>query len=145
MRLIHTRTRKLHEFYDDIPEYAILSHTWDETKLSLEDFKRVDAKHLRGFEKVDKCCKLAASREFEYVWIDTCCIDKNSSAELQEAINSMYRWYKNSAVCFAYLSDVLGADTADITNSTAFKDSLWFRRGWYVVQALISPNSVSPE
>ena len=139
MRLIHTSTRKLHEFYDDIPEYAILSHTWDGREMTLQDFNRVDAESLPGFEKVDKCCKLAASRDSEYVWIDTCCIDKNSSAELQEAINSMYRWYKNSAVCFAYLSDV--SSNADMTQSTAFKESLWFKRGW-TLQELIAPRVV---
>ncbi|PVH83065.1 HET-domain-containing protein [Cadophora sp. DSE1049] len=139
MRLIHTGTRELHEFYDDIPEYAILSHTWDERELLLEDFKCVDAKDLPGFEKVDNCCKLAANREFEYVWIDTCCIDKNSSAELQEAINSMYRWYKNAEVCFAYLSDV--SSNTDLTKSTAFKSSLWFTRGW-TLQELIAPRNV---
>ncbi len=41
-----------------------------------------------------------------YIWIDTCCIDKSSSAELSEAINSMYRWYEESVVCYAYLEDV---------------------------------------
>ncbi|KAI0871149.1 hypothetical protein GGS24DRAFT_492441 [Hypoxylon argillaceum] len=42
---------------------------------------------------------------YSYVWIDTCCIDKSSSAELTEAINSMYAWYARSRKCFAYLGD----------------------------------------
>ncbi|KAK0117763.1 hypothetical protein ONS95_012089 [Cadophora gregata] len=143
MRLIHTSTRELQEFYNDIPEYAILSHTWDEKELLFEDFKSSAAKdllRLPGFEKVDNCCKLAASRDFQYVWIDTCCIDKNSSSELQEAINSMYRWYKNAEVCFAFLSDV--PSNGDPTKSpTAFKASLWFTRGW-TLQELLAPRTV---
>ncbi|KAH7336644.1 heterokaryon incompatibility protein-domain-containing protein, partial [Rhexocercosporidium sp. MPI-PUGE-AT-0058] len=138
MRLLNTITRELEEFYHDIPEYAILSHTWDEKELLFDDLKHSNPKGLPGFEKVDRCCKLAAGRGFEYVWIDTCCIDKNSSAELQEAINSMYRWYKNAEVCFAYLSDVPSS-----TNParTGFATSLWFTRGW-TLQELIAPRIV---
>jgi hypothetical protein len=40
------------------------------------------------------------------VWIDTCCIDKRSSAELSEAIDSMYRWYEAVKECYAYLCNV---------------------------------------
>lgn len=139
MRLINTITREQKEFYHEIPEYAILSHTWDKQELLFDDMKRSDPEGLPGFEKVDKCCKLAASRGFEYVWIDTCCIDKNSSAELQEAINSMYRWYKNAEVCFAYLSDV--QSNTNPTKSPAFAASLWFTRGW-TLQELIAPRIV---
>ncbi|KAH6714351.1 hypothetical protein BKA61DRAFT_632289 [Leptodontidium sp. MPI-SDFR-AT-0119] len=44
-------------------------------------------------EKIEGVCGIAVSDGFEYIWIDTCCIDKTSSAELSEAINSMFRWY----------------------------------------------------
>ena len=57
------------------------------------------------------CCNQAKRDGYKYAWVDTCCIEKNSSAELQEAINSMYRWYSEAAVCYAYLSDVVGPDS----------------------------------
>jgi hypothetical protein len=73
----------------------------------------------------------------EYIWIDTCCIDKSSSAEL---INSMYRWYKNAYVCYAYLSDVLVVQDGKV-DSSAFAKSRWFTRGW-TLQELIAPSNL---
>ena len=70
---------------------------------------------------------------YSWVWVDTCCIDKSSSAELSEAINSMYLWYQDSAVCYAYLADV-----QDITDLNTSK---WFSRGW-ALQKLIAPRLV---
>jgi len=64
------------------------------------------ARAKRAFTKVENTCRLAQEHGLEYCWIDTCCIDKRSSAELQEAINSMFEWYKSSKLCYAYISDV---------------------------------------
>jgi hypothetical protein len=76
----------------------------------------------------------------EYVWVDTCCIDKSSSAELTQAINSMFAWYQRANICLVYLSDVVShADTGSA--HVAIKDSLWFRRGW-TLQELIAPKSM---
>lgn len=69
---------------------------------------------------------------YEYVWIDTCCIDKTSSAELSEAINSMFAWYQEAKVCYAYLFDV---------PDRPLKASRWFTRGW-TLQELIAPREV---
>lgn len=79
-------------------------------------------------------CHRALQDGFQYVWIDTCCIDKSSSAELSEAINSMFRWYQESKICYAFLSDV-----AD--GRTLFHESRWFSRGW-TLQELIAPKRV---
>jgi len=78
-----------------------------------------------GVAKVLGVCDLAKSDGFEYVWIDSCCIDKSSSAELSEAINSMFEWYSESVLCYAYLIDVERRDRAEY-----FKASRWFKRGW---------------
>jgi hypothetical protein len=83
-------------------------------------------------------CKLASGDGLAYVWVDTCCIDKSSSAELTEAINSMFVWYKRATVCYVYLSDL--ESSADV--STALKDCRWFRRGW-TLQELIAPQKVN--
>jgi hypothetical protein len=80
-----------------IPEYAILSHTWDGEEVSFQDIQSGKSfEGSKGYDKIKKCCQLAKEHGFEYVWIDTCCIDRTSSSELQEAICSMYRWYKNA-------------------------------------------------
>jgi hypothetical protein len=76
----------------------------------------------------------------DWVWIDTCCIDKSSSAELSEAINSMYSWYSRACVCYAYLSDVLKGETEKRT-SRALKASEWHTRGW-TLQELVAPKSL---
>jgi hypothetical protein len=75
--------------------------------------------------------------------VDTCCIDKKSSAELSEAINSMFRWYKNAAVCYAYLSDVrITGDKRDsLPQILGFEQSKWFTRGW-TLQELLAPKRV---
>ena len=107
MLLINTSSLKLEEFFEEkIPKYAILSHTWAEGEISYKDFVKNRNHDAAGWTKIRNCCKFAHNRGHNYVWIDTCCIDKRSSAELSEAINSMYRWYQQTKVCYAYLSDV---------------------------------------
>ncbi|KAK4227741.1 HET domain-protein, partial [Podospora fimiseda] len=111
MRLINGHTLKLKEFFgSEIPrEYAILSHTWEEEEVSFQEFTQLphdDLRKTKGFDKIERACKLALKSGIKWTWVDTCCIDKTSSAELTEAINSMYMWYANSAVCYAYLSDL---------------------------------------
>ena len=107
MRLLNTTTHKVKEFVgSNHPPYVILSHTWEDEEVSLKDIENETAKSKKGFAKIAGCCRKAAEDGFEWVWIDTCCIDKTSSAELSEAINSMYHWYQSSTICYAYLQDV---------------------------------------
>jgi hypothetical protein len=97
MRLLNTNSREVSYFIDtQAPPYVILSHTWGQEEVLLDDICKGTARIKGGFRKLDGCCKKAAADGFEWVWIDTCCIDKSSSAELSEAINSMYQWYKAS-------------------------------------------------
>ncbi|KAI1364998.1 heterokaryon incompatibility protein-domain-containing protein [Xylaria arbuscula] len=139
MRLLHTTTRTLHTFTDKkIPKYAILSHTWEENEVTYQDMKLAVAEKMMGYQKVAMACSVSAARGFEYVWLDTCCIDKDSSAELSEAINSMYRWYEGAQECFAYLADV---DCVGAVAESQLRGSSWFRRGW-TLQELIAPAHV---
>ncbi|KDR73378.1 hypothetical protein GALMADRAFT_158435 [Galerina marginata CBS 339.88] len=139
MRLLNVRTLKVEEFMDDTscPTYTALSHTWGEGEVSFPQISTPAAKSMAGYAKITKCCELASQGGFKYVWIDTCCIDKTSSAELSEAINSMYRWYKGARICYAYLSDVPSSDDPQAENSK-FARSRWFTRGW-TLQELIAP------
>jgi len=107
MRLINTSTGQLEEFIgSQIPKYAILSHTWEDDEVSFKDLNEGIYKHKKGFIKIAKTCELAAASGLKYAWVDTCSIDKSSSAELTEAINSMYQWYQRAEVCYAFLSDL---------------------------------------
>ncbi|KAK3984906.1 ankyrin repeat-containing domain protein [Cladorrhinum sp. PSN332] len=97
MRLLRTDLSdgrlELQEFMGDCGhKYAILSHAWGEGELTIQDIQASDGQSKKGYSKVINCCSRAKAGGFEYVWIDTCCIDKTSSAELSEAINSMYRY-----------------------------------------------------
>lgn len=138
MRLINTATGLFEEFISrNVPKYAILSHTWEEEEASFSDMQKDGHQAKKGFEKIRMTCKLAADAGIRYAWVDTCCIDKSSSAELTEAINSMYRWYQRSAICYAYLSDLSPSDSLD----TALPSCRWFTRGW-TLQELIAPTEM---
>ncbi|KAM6513508.1 hypothetical protein FALCPG4_015916 [Fusarium falciforme] len=150
MRLLNTHDWTLNEFISDeeVPPYAILSHTWDENEINFQQWESMaisdimasDIYSMKGYHKIKQFGQKAASDGFDWVWIDTCCIDKKSSAELSEAINAMFRWYKNAQVCYVYLQDVLWcADTETI--SERLYPSRWFTRGW-TLQELIAPLKV---
>ncbi|PMD11994.1 hypothetical protein NA56DRAFT_587952 [Hyaloscypha hepaticicola] len=95
---------------------------------------------LAGYSKIKMCCQTASEQDIEWVWIDTCCIDKTSSSALQEAINSMFRWYQKATICYAYLSDVPG-ELNEREREDCFHESQWFSRGW-TLQELIAPQEV---
>ncbi|RSM17562.1 hypothetical protein CDV31_003639 [Fusarium ambrosium] len=134
MRLLNTQTIVVESFGDDqIPSYAILSHTWEAEEVTFQDMESGKATSKKGWAKVKDSCSMARKNGFDYVWLDTCCIDKTSSAELSEAINSMYRWYQEATVCYAFL--------ADVSDLAGFSKSKWFTRGW-TLQELIAPSSM---
>ncbi|KAF1814172.1 HET-domain-containing protein, partial [Eremomyces bilateralis CBS 781.70] len=141
MRLLNVSTRKLEEFQGPRPRYAILSHTWGKEEVTFEDLKTSDYTEKLGYKKIDGCCKQAQKARIEYVWIDTCCINKSSSAELSEAINSMFEWYARSRVCYIYLSDVPPASLDEHKKpGSLFRSSRWFTRGW-TLQELLAPKN----
>ncbi|KAF4344390.1 beta transducin [Fusarium beomiforme] len=162
MRLLNVNTRQLESFFgadEDIPNYAILSHRWGPNEITFQDITQQPlfafrTSHRQSFTKLWQCCEQAYRDNHVYVWIDTCCIDKSSSAELSEAINSMFRWYQQSDVCYVYLDDfdIYSTDkyapvnrrersaTLDGTETSFFR-SLWFTRGW-TLQELIAPRNI---
>ncbi|KAE9375872.1 HET-domain-containing protein, partial [Stipitochalara longipes BDJ] len=144
MRLLHTKEFKLEEFGGkEIPHYAILSHTWGKEEVTLQDVKMNKPMESEGYRKVKNACSVATAEGFDYIWVDTCCIDKTSSAELSEALNSMFRWYEEAEECYAYLADVQPNSVDRVTGITGpdFRESRWFTRGW-TLQELIAPLSV---
>ncbi|KAL0932355.1 het domain-containing protein [Colletotrichum truncatum] len=144
MRLIHTPTMQLKEFIGHIPQYAILSHTWGSNEVTLQELQRgsFSLQSRPAFRKIEATCMQAMRDGLQYAWVDSCCIDKTSSAELGEAINSMYRWYQQSEVCYAHLEDVFDNRLVDKgISSSPFATSRWFSRGW-TLQELIAPRHV---
>ncbi|KAI0324542.1 HET-domain-containing protein, partial [Cubamyces sp. BRFM 1775] len=152
MRLLDTETGRFLEIANptDLP-YAILSHTWDpKGEQTYQDIRKIQATYeapgicgillfyigcaIRG------ACAYARADGNKYIWIDSCCIDKSSSAELSEAINSMYIWYQTATVCYVFLSDVTGRSKGDMDHDEFFY-SRWHTRGW-TLQELLAPAAV---
>ena len=153
MRLLHATTLKLHEFFgSDIPSYFILSHRWEGAEISYQDVRDGTNTESAGWTKVRNACAFTRDREVKerrrrglisevaYIWIDTCCIDKSSSAELTEAINSMFSWYKHAYECLVYLKDVRNGLSLEAKEKVILQ-SEWFKRGW-TLQELLAPRSL---
>ena len=151
MWVLNTRTAELHSFPNSAAVhggYAILSHTWgpqseqtfQEVQKIAEECKNkggVPRDHFGLQDKIRRCCEIAESDGYEWIWIDSCCIDKESSAELSEAINSMFNWYALAEVCYVYLQDVPCANAPEAKEST-FRTARWHLRGW-TLQELLAP------
>ncbi|KIW13334.1 hypothetical protein PV08_08522 [Exophiala spinifera] len=144
IRLIKTSDLSQHVFEGrSVPGYVILSHRWEEGEISLGELQGNLNLHKQGWLKLQRFCQFAETRGHRFVWIDTCCIDKTSSAELQEAINSMFRWYRRAECCYVYLCDVPARDDLDLPEWTKiFKASKWFTRGW-TLQELLAPHRLT--
>jgi hypothetical protein len=147
MRLINSNTLQLEAFFTSpVPDYAILSHTWGPEEVTLQQFISSDERHeiqrRSGYIKIKEACALARSRQLGYVWVDTCCIDKTNSTELAESIASMFRWYEEANICFAFLEDVPPRTEQGTEQWQAtFAASRWFTRGW-TLQELLAPRQV---
>ena len=140
MWLLNSKTLLLEDFIGgQIPPYAILSHRWQDEEVLFQDIQTGQGFTKLGYMKIKGCCVQAQQDGIEYVWIDTCCIDKTSSAELSESINSMYRWYQNAFICYVYLYDV--GDYTSGLGDERFSQSAWFTRVW-TLQELIAPEKL---
>jgi hypothetical protein len=146
MYLIHTSTHQRIDTSElsrheaaEAESYAILSHRWRPPEIVFKhldnDRKLTDInedKFLQSKAKILGACEIAKQAGHKYVWSDTLCIDKSSSAELSRALNSMFRYYKEAKVCYAYLDDVDQA--TGLSHSTLEHrkgmSSEWFTRGW---------------
>jgi hypothetical protein len=111
MRLINTDPERmvLKDFFGtNVPPYATLSHCWGsvEDEITFQQFQAGQNRGSSGHQKIVECCRLARSQGLDWAWVDTCCIDKTSSAELSESINSMFAWYKDAVVCYAFLENL---------------------------------------
>jgi hypothetical protein len=133
---LHISLQEFTNYERGIPNYAVLSHRWLDEEVLFCDIvgNRCIAQSKKGFAKLEASCHVALKHNLRYLWCDTCCIDKSSSAELSEAINSMYEYYAKADLCITYLDDVEKG-----THDDTFLDhAKWFTRGW-TLQELIAP------
>ncbi|KAI5980428.1 hypothetical protein F5J12DRAFT_425723 [Pisolithus orientalis] len=142
--------------HDRSEKYAVPSHRWgkDEDEVNYDEMTQLmgmaeparnEIRRRAGYEKIIKSCEQAKKDGYRWIWIDTCCIDKRSGAELSEAINSMYQWYQESQKCYAHLNGVCGTffpreqDLSKFAKANGWPE--WFSRGW-TLQELIAPKQV---
>ncbi|KAG0709869.1 WD40-repeat-containing domain protein [Suillus ampliporus] len=115
---------------------VMLSHRWEGTELLLHDIQgkvvyKLKVAGGRGVVKLQSFCKIARDDGYHWAWVDTCCIDQNNNVELQKSLNSMFAWYRNSALTVVYLSDVPPS-----SKPGALAKSTWNTRGWTVPEFL---------
>ena len=159
MRLLDAKTQILTTFRDgDEPAYAVLSHTWlypNDREVQFQDVQHLrDYKAKDGYRKIEFVCNRAKADGLNFVWVDTCCINKTDPLELGKAINSMYHWYRKSTECYVFLEDVslerekLSSDFVKSSSNTfqplldVFSHCRWFTRGW-TLQEMIAPKTVN--
>lgn len=141
MRLLNVRTLEIESFSDpnqSIPPYAIASHRWGREEATLKDVKKRRGSYLAGWYKVETFARYVRKNVHgvKWLWIDTCCVNRESSQEVNEAVNLSFRWYANAEVCLAWLEDVDDADDAEDVPQSG-----WFRRGW-TLSELLAPRTV---
>ncbi|KAK6427225.1 hypothetical protein LTR81_000570 [Elasticomyces elasticus] len=136
MRLLNVHTLEFSHFHGDVPIYIIASHRWKAgTEVMIEDVENRRNTKKSGYEKIEGFARYIKKHvpEVQWLWIDTCCVNQSSSVEVDEAVNTMFRWYSNADACLAYLADVHSAD-----DQVEFEASEWFHRGW-TLQELLAP------
>jgi len=141
MRLLNVKSLEFTEFHNEkeLPSYVAASHRWlYEGEATFQDVRDCRKTNSRGYQKVKAFAEFIRSKIpwVVWLWIDTCCINKDSAAELSEAINSMFRWYHSADLCLAYLADV-----ETVQDKGGFEKSEWFGRGW-TLQELLAPRTV---
>lgn len=139
MYLINAETLQLEYYPYQIqrPVYIILSHTWDDDEVTYQDMQLKTRETKGGWHKIAQTCRLARDSGCTHAWVDTCCINKESSAELSEAINSMFRWYREAKLCLVYLHDLSPLPDPE-KRLAACK---WWTRGW-TLQELLAPSEL---
>jgi len=141
MRLLNVSTLKFakHDDDDKRPRYVVASHRWiDGAEVTFKDVEKKRNTRNRGYAKIEAFARYIKEniQSIEWLWVDTCCINNDSAAELSEAINLLFKWYRNAELCLAYIADVDAVE-----DKGSFRRSEWFKRGW-TLQELLAPRTV---
>ncbi|KAK5674004.1 hypothetical protein LTS10_013242 [Elasticomyces elasticus] len=140
MRLLNVGSLEFAEFQDDDrPPYVAASHRWlGDGEATFQDIRDRRNTSGDGYQKVGAFAAYVREHlsPIQWLWVDTCCINRDSAAELSEAINSMFGWYRSAKVCLAYLVDVKTGE-----GISSVEKSKWFKRGW-TLQELLAPQTV---
>ncbi|KAG1780745.1 hypothetical protein EV702DRAFT_1042967 [Suillus placidus] len=134
--LVHADLR-MERIQDVVATYfrcVTLSHRWEGRESLLHDIQDKVINELNpvgGIVKLQSFCKTVRAAGYRWGWIDTCCIDQTNNVELQKSLNSMFVWYRTSALTMVYLSDIPPS-----SKPGALARSAWNTRGWTVPEFL---------
>ncbi|KAI6012021.1 hypothetical protein EDC04DRAFT_2905063 [Pisolithus marmoratus] len=143
-QLVSSMTRELdhgriQQVVEEFFGYVMFSHVWQGEEPSFQDVKSKSVWNLPDTplnNKLRDFCREASKLGHNWAWSDTCCIDRSTSAILNQSLTSMYKWYSGSAVTLVYLAGVAHpSNLGDLTRS------LWMTRGW-TLQELLSPKVI---
>jgi hypothetical protein len=142
MRLIHTEKCEVHDFLDalSIPRYAAISYSWEADEVRHGNLRETSlASEKPSLQELKEFCLQAGNLSLEWLWVDTVCVNRSSSAELSEAINSTFKWFRQSEACIVYLSDVDYVDDSQ-EQEKRIRQSRWMRRSWTLQELIASQN-----
>jgi hypothetical protein len=135
----HLRMERIVEVVATYFRCVMLSHRWEEKEPLLNDIQNkvvYELEAVGGIVKLQSFCRIAREAHYRWAWVDTCCINKNNNTEVQKSLNSMFVWYRHSALTIVYLSDVSPSSKAG-----ALAKSAWNGRGW-TVQEFLAPKVI---
>jgi hypothetical protein len=127
--------REVRQFF----RYVMLSHKWEENEPLFRQVIHIavyDLDTSPTHDKLQTFCKIVRDAGFDWAWSDTCCIDKSDHFVLQEALVSMFKWYKGSALTIVFLRGV-----RSLSRRGALMRSIWNTRAW-TLQEYIAANVV---
>lgn len=139
MRHMPLKMKPIKKVVTEYFSWVMLSHRWEKEEPALHDIQGkivYELKGVAGIEKLQMFCNKARDMGYRWAWSDTCCIDQKNTAEVQRSVNSMFVWYRHSALTIVYLSDV-----SPSVKSGALESSVWTTRGW-TVQEFLAPNVI---
>ena len=119
-------------------EYVTLSHRWDKDdpllcRIQGRTIYHMDPTKVKGLLKLQTFCATALHCGYLWAWSDTCCVDKDNNVKPTKAMESMFSWYRRSALTIVYLFDV--------SRDGKLSSSTWFKRGW-TLQELLAPRKI---
>ena len=124
--------REIRHFF----RYVMLSHRWEDKEPLIPQVRYMVVYNLDKsptHHKLQMFCKIVRDAGFNWAWSDTCCINKDDHFVLQEALVSMFKWYRGSAMTIVFLRGV-----PSLAKLGALVRSIWNTRAWTLQEYVAS-------
>ncbi|KAF8445020.1 hypothetical protein L210DRAFT_3394323, partial [Boletus edulis BED1] len=128
-------SREVKKYY----RYVMLSHRWEHGEPLFQTVGHISVYDLEKSPaniKLQTFCSLFGSLGFQWVWSDTCCINKKDNVVLQESLVAMFTWYHGSSLTIVYLRGVL----SESQHPGDLQRSSWNTRAWTYQEYVAAEN-----